>query len=86
MVVFSVLFLGGIDRILEPEKDIKIIAKTSNCLEVILLVEQKKPGVFFIDTAIPNLDSENTVKNHLGNVFNKLGVSSRLNPAIKPPW
>ncbi|MER3445737.1 MAG: hypothetical protein C4291_02365 [Candidatus Dadabacteria bacterium] len=39
-----------------------------------------------MDTAIPNLDSENTVKNHLGNVFNKLGVSSRLNPAIKPPW
>jgi DNA-binding NarL/FixJ family response regulator len=56
VVVSSVLFLEGIDRILEPEEDIKIIAKTSNCSEIIPLVEQKKPDVLFIDTAIPNLD------------------------------
>ncbi|HSE84402.1 MAG TPA: response regulator, partial [Thermodesulfobacteriota bacterium] len=52
----SALFREGIRKILEPEKDIEIIAEASTQLGIIPLVEQKKPDVLFIDAAIPNLD------------------------------
>ena len=56
VVSSSSLFREGIRKILEPEKDIEIIAETSTQLEIIQLVEQKKPEVLFIDAAIPDLD------------------------------
>ncbi|HEX3037236.1 MAG TPA: response regulator transcription factor [Thermodesulfobacteriota bacterium] len=52
----SALYREGIRRILEPEKDIEIIAEASTQIGIIQLVEQKKPDVLFIDAAIPNLD------------------------------
>lgn len=56
MAASSALFREGIRKILEPEKDIEIIAEASTQLGIILLVKQKKPDVLFIDAAIPNLD------------------------------
>lgn len=56
MVGVPLLFRGGICKILESEKDIEIVAEASVQEEIILFVEQKKPDVLFIDTAIPNLD------------------------------
>ena len=52
----SSLLREGIRKILEPEKDIEIIAEASTQLEIIQLVEQKKPDILFIDAAIPDLD------------------------------
>ena len=56
IVICSIILQEGIYRILEPERDIEIIAKASTHLQIISLVQQKKPDVLFIDTAIPNLD------------------------------
>ena len=62
VVSSSSLFREGIRRILEPEKDIEIIAETSTQLEIIQLVEQKKPDILFIDAAIPDLDIVKTLE------------------------
>jgi PAS domain S-box-containing protein len=52
----SSLIREGIQKILEPEKNIEIIAEASTCLEIITLTQEKKPDVLLIDTAISNLD------------------------------
>jgi DNA-binding NarL/FixJ family response regulator len=56
LVVPSNLFRDGIHRLLEPEKDIQIIAETSTHIEAISLIEQKHPDVIFIDTATADID------------------------------
>jgi DNA-binding NarL/FixJ family response regulator len=57
MLVISSSLLGeGIHKILEPEKDIEVIAEALTNLEIIPLIEHKKPDVLFIDTALPNVD------------------------------
>ena len=57
MLVISSSLLGeGIHKILEPEKDIEVIAEALTNLEIIPLIEQKKPDVLFIDTSIPDID------------------------------
>jgi DNA-binding NarL/FixJ family response regulator len=56
VVVSSILLLDGIHKILEPEKDIDIVAESSAYLDVIPLIEQKKPDVLFLDSGLPNLD------------------------------
>lgn len=53
----SGLIQEGIRKILESEKDTEIIAETSTYPEIIPLIEQKKPDVLFIDTAMSNLDT-----------------------------
>ena len=58
----SSLLREGIRKILEPEKDIEIIAEASTQLEIIQLVEQKKPDILFIDAAIPDLDIVKTLE------------------------
>ncbi len=55
MLVTSTLVLDGIRKILEPVEEIRITAESSNRLELIPIVQQNKPHVLFIDTAIPNL-------------------------------
>ena len=62
VVSSSSLFREGIRKILEPEKDIEIIAEASTQLEIIQLVEQKKPDILFIDAAIPDLDIVKTLE------------------------
>lgn len=57
MLVSSTLVLEGIRKILEPVEEIKITAESSNRPELISIIQQKKPHVLFIDTAIPNLDT-----------------------------
>jgi DNA-binding NarL/FixJ family response regulator len=56
MVAVPQLFREGICKILGAEKYIKIVAEASAPLEIIALVEQNKPDVLFIDTAISSLD------------------------------
>jgi DNA-binding NarL/FixJ family response regulator len=56
LVISSSLLREGIHKILEPEKDIEVIAEALTNLEIIPLIEQKKPDVLFIDTALPNVD------------------------------
>jgi DNA-binding NarL/FixJ family response regulator len=68
------LFCEGIYKILEPEKDVEIIAKASTHIEIIPLVEQKKPDVLFIDTAIPNLD----IVKILGLIREKKGAETKV--------
>jgi PAS domain S-box-containing protein len=52
----SSLIQEGIHRILEFEKGIEVTAEATSHLEIIPLVEQKKPDVLLIDTAMSNLD------------------------------
>jgi DNA-binding NarL/FixJ family response regulator len=68
------LFCEGIYKILEPEKDIKIISEASTHIGIIPLVEQKKPDVLFIDTAIPNLD----IVKILGLIREKKGAETKV--------
>jgi DNA-binding NarL/FixJ family response regulator len=56
LVISSSLLREGIHKILEPEKDIEVIAEALTNLEIIPLIEHKKPDVLFIDTALPNVD------------------------------
>lgn len=56
MVVSSPLFLEPIRKILESEKGIEIVAEASTYLEINLFIEQKRPDVLLIDTALPDLD------------------------------
>ncbi|HSE83512.1 MAG TPA: response regulator transcription factor [Thermodesulfobacteriota bacterium] len=49
------IFLQCVRRILKSEEDIEIAAEALNHLEIISLIEQKRPDVLFIDTAIPHL-------------------------------
>jgi two-component system response regulator DevR len=52
----SILVQEGMQKILENEKNIEIIAETLNYLEIIPLIKQHRPNVLFIDTAISDLD------------------------------
>jgi Response regulator containing a CheY-like receiver domain and an HTH DNA-binding domain len=55
LAVNSALFRESICKILDSEKDIKIIGQASNHLEIITLIEQKKPDVLFMDTDMLNV-------------------------------
>ena len=57
LAVPSNIFLQSIRRTLEFEED--IVADALNHLEVTSLIEQKRPDVLFIDTAIPHLNIMN---------------------------
>jgi two-component system, NarL family, invasion response regulator UvrY len=56
MLAIPPLFREGIHKILKSEKDIEMTAEASTHIEITPLVEQKKPDVLFIDTALSNLD------------------------------
>jgi len=62
MMAVPLLFREGLRKILEPEKDIEIVAEASNQEEIIPLVEQKKPDVLYLDTALSDLDIEKTLE------------------------
>lgn len=52
----STFIQDGIRKMLEPEKDIEIVAEASDYSEIVSSVEQKNPDVLFIDAALSNLD------------------------------
>lgn len=56
LAVPSNIFLQCVRKILKSEEDIEIVAEVLNHLEIISLIEQKRPDVLFIDTAIPHLN------------------------------
>jgi len=51
----STLFREGIEKILDPGKDIEIVDVASSVSEIITIVEQKPPDVLFIDTDLDEL-------------------------------
>jgi PAS domain S-box-containing protein len=52
----SIFIQDGVRKMLEAEKDIEIVAEASDYPEIISSVEQKRPDVLFIDTALSDLD------------------------------
>ncbi len=52
----SIFIQDGVRKMLEYEKDIEIVAEASDYPEIISSVEQKRPDVLFIDTALSDLD------------------------------
>jgi PAS domain S-box-containing protein len=58
----SSLIQEGIRKILKSERGIEITAEAISRLEIIPLVERKKPDILFIDTAMSNLDVHETLK------------------------
>src|SRR5579875_3417492 len=52
----SIFIQDGVRKMLESEKDIEIVAEASDYPEIISSVEQKRPDVLFIDTALSDLD------------------------------
>ncbi|HEX3036850.1 MAG TPA: response regulator [Thermodesulfobacteriota bacterium] len=52
----SSLVREGIRKVLESEQDVEIVAEASTTLGILPLIEQNKPDVLLIDTAMPNLD------------------------------
>lgn len=50
------LLREGICKILESAKDVSVVAETKTHTEIVPLVEQTKPQVLLIDTALPELD------------------------------
>ncbi len=55
-IICSTIFREGIRKILEPERDIEIIAEASSDQEIIPSIEQSRPNVLLIDAAICNSD------------------------------
>ncbi|HWP92220.1 MAG TPA: response regulator [Thermodesulfobacteriota bacterium] len=56
IIICSTIFREGIRKILEPERDIEIIAEASSDQEIIPSIEQSRPNVLLIDAAICNSD------------------------------
>ena len=54
IITCSTIFREGIRKILEPERDIEIIAEASSDQEIIPSIEQSRPNVLLIDAAICN--------------------------------
>ncbi|MGH7889448.1 MAG: PAS domain S-box protein, partial [Thermodesulfobacteriota bacterium] len=61
LVTHSTLLREGIRKMLDSEKDIRIVAETSNNREIVSLLEQKKPDVLFVDIGLPGLDITQTL-------------------------
>ena len=51
----STLFRKGIEKVLDPEREIEIVNLASSVSEIITIVEQKPPDVLFIDTDLDEL-------------------------------
>jgi len=62
LVSSSNLFLEGIRRILEGEKDIKTVAEADNPKDIEKHIAELKPAFLFIDNRMLNLDVKNLLK------------------------
>lgn len=56
LVTQSNLFIEGIRRLLESEKDLQIVAEASAHQDIIPLIKQKRPDILFVDLSLPYLD------------------------------
>jgi PleD family two-component response regulator len=52
----SHLVQEGIRKIVEPQRDITIVAEASSLLDILVLIRQKRPDILCIDTSLPDLD------------------------------